>query len=144
MTSYLDLLPEEPIPLPQTGGFESIQEKGFCLKEYVCARCGAAFTLPWSAKGYSRTVRDVRLRFCSWKCLREDEASREMPKRGKPAAPVQRRRAELERKNAEDAALLEGGGLDERDVRRIKKRISERNGKLRRMEGNMEVEDDGE
>lgn len=132
--SYLDLLPEEIIPLPRTCGFESIQEKGFCLKDYVCARCGAEFTLPWSAKGYSRTVRDVRLRFCSWKCLREDEASREMPRRGKPPADAKKRIDDLRRRNAEDLALIECGAIDALTVRKIKKRISERNSKIRAME----------
>lgn len=135
--SYLDLLPEEPIPLPDTG-LSSLQKKGICLTQHVCARCGETFFLRWGATGYRRSVRGEKLMFCTWKCLREDEKTREMPKRGRAAKDANARIAEIEKKNAEDFALLESRqaqSMSSQEKKRIKGRISARMKRLKEIKG---------
>lgn len=137
----LDMLPEEPIPLPRTEGIKSLQKKNFCLLEYTCSRCGKRFVLPWGTKGYVRSYRGKSLRFCTWHCLREDEQKREKPKRGRKCAPAQERIEELRRKNKEDEAMLARAGalgMTRQEVKNVKNRMGAR---IRKM---MELEEERE
>ena len=136
--SYLDLLPEEPIPLPKYCGMKSLQKKKFCLLEYTCSRCGARFVLPWGAKGYARSYRGRTLHFCTWNCLRKDEQEREKPKRGRKCAPPEERIEQMRRKNEEDADLLKRAkelGLTKQQIKAIKDRMGARRRKILGLEG---------
>lgn len=138
----LDMLPEEPIPLMKTRGMKTLQEKKFCLLEYTCSRCGARFVLPWGAKGYVRSLHGKDLRFCSWKCLREDEKEREMPKRGRKCAPPEEHIEQMRRKNEEDAAMIERAkelGLTKKQMEAIKGRMGARKRKM----GELKCTDEG-
>ena len=128
----MDLLPEFETPVPKTSSFADVQKKHFGLKERACAQCGKRFVTSASATGYRRNVQGKELAFCSWTCLRRDERERPDVKAGRKKGSgrsIEQKRADMERRNAQDRAMLEGeqgSRLTPKERKRIQTRISQR------------------
>lgn len=133
-----DLLPEYETPVPRTTGFAAEQKKHFGLRERVCTGCKKRFILSAGQVGYRRSVQGKELQFCSWTCLRKDERERVLVKAGRKKGTrksIEQKRADMERKNAEDRAFLnspQAKNLTAQERLRIQKRISERKQKYER------------
>lgn len=134
----MEMLPEYETPVPRTAGFHAEQKKHFGLRERVCVTCEKRFILSAGQIGYKRNVQGKELAFCSWSCLRKDEKERVLVKAGRKKGAcksIEQKRADMERKNAEDRALLNGPHakhLTKKERDRIAKRIGERTRRFER------------
>lgn len=124
MTSILDLLPEEPIPIPHTKG--RIAEKGFNLVEDVCAWCGKTYTRRTGTIVYEVQLDKKRVKVCSWTCKAEALKKKPTPKRGGCTLTAQERIDKKMRQLCEDRLLLDSEAarsMTKKELERVKERM---------------------
>lgn len=130
----MDLLPEEPIPIPQVRG--RISEKGFNLIERTCPWCGKTYLRRTGTIIYEVQMNGKRARVCSWTCKSQYLKSKKI-KRGGCTLTLQERIDNRMRQLVEDRKLLdseEGKALTQKELRRVKDRMERHVKEIRALE----------
>lgn len=140
MESILDLLPEEPIPIPQVRG--RISEKGFNLVKGTCPWCGKDYTRRTGTIVYKVQLNGKCVRVCSWTCKSQCLKAKTI-KRGGCTLTTQERIDNRMRQLVEDRRLLDseaGKALTQKELRRVKDRMARHVKEIRELEEELYAE----